>query len=152
MIDLADLRSRPDDYQKAAKNKGIDVSIKDFLKLDEKRRTIVPDVEEMRAKKNEVSKQVPSMKGKEKDKALAEMKKLNEDLKKKEGELALTEEAWKSMQLLLPTIPHESVPVGSDESGNVEVAKWGISQSLTSNRKTMWHSVKRSTSSISRGV
>jgi seryl-tRNA synthetase len=125
VIDLTDLRARPDIYQKAAKDKGIDVSIKDFLKLDEKRKKLLSEVEDMRAKKNEVSKSVPTLKDAEKKKAVSAMKKLNEDLKKQEEELEIVQIKWKAMQLRLPQIPHESVPIGKDDSENIEVFKWG---------------------------
>jgi seryl-tRNA synthetase len=125
MIDLQDLRTRPDEYQKAAKDKGCKVTVKDFLKIDEMRKKLVPEVEEMRAKKNEVSKKVPTMKGAEKEKVVSEMKELNETLKKKEEELKEVAENWKTMQLLMPTIPHKNMPVGKDESENVETIKWG---------------------------
>ncbi|HLD63690.1 MAG TPA: serine--tRNA ligase [Candidatus Peribacteraceae bacterium] len=125
MIDLADLRARPDAYKKAAKNKNLKVDIDAFLKLDEKRRALIPEVEEMRARKNEVSKQVPKLTGKEKAKAITDMKKLNETLKKKADELTALETKWQALQYELPALPLDSVPVGKDESGNVEVKRWG---------------------------
>ena len=125
MIDLTDLRNRPDEYQKSAKDKGIKVSVKDFLKIDESRKKLVPEVEDMRAKKNEASKKIPMMKGDEREKVVSEMKELNETLKKKEEELKNIEENWKSMQLLMPTIPHKKMPIGKDDSENVEYNKWG---------------------------
>jgi seryl-tRNA synthetase len=125
MIDLADLRARPDVYQDAAKKKRINVDVKEFLKLDEKRRDLLKGVEDMRGKKNAVSKDVPKMKGAEKDKAIAEMKKLGEDLKEKEAELAALEVEWMKTQLMLPGIPLPQVPVGKDDTENKEVKKWG---------------------------
>ena len=56
MIDLDALRANPKAYEKAVKDKFLDVSVKDFLKLDEDRKEKLVRVEEMRAKKNEVSK------------------------------------------------------------------------------------------------
>ena len=125
MINLDDLRARPDVYKKALKDKYIDLSVDDFLALDAKRKELIPEVEDIRSKKNEVSKEVPKMKGKEKDKVIADMKKLNETLKSKEDELQKVETQWKQQQLMLPSIPLESVPVGKDESGNKEVRKEG---------------------------
>jgi seryl-tRNA synthetase len=125
MIDLEDLRTRPDVYEKAAKDKGSKVSVKDFLKLDGRRKKLVPQVEKMRAEKNDVNKAMPTLKDEEKKKAVADMKKLNEDLKKKEGDLETIEKDWKLTQLLLPQVPHESVPIGKDDSENVEVSSWG---------------------------
>jgi len=125
MIDLDDLRARPDVYQKAINDKDLKVSVKDFLKLDEKRRKELQRVEEMRSEKNSVSKKIPTMKGKKKETALKEMKKLSEELKKREEELKSVEEDWNKMQLELPSIPLDTVPVGKDEKSNVEVKTWG---------------------------
>jgi seryl-tRNA synthetase len=125
MIDLNDLRARPDAYQDAAKKKRVNVDVKAFLKLDEKRRDILKAVEDMRGKKNAVSKDVPKMKGAEKDKAIAEMKTLGDDLKTKEAELAPLEAEWMAMQLMMPSIPLAEVPVGKDDTENTETRKWG---------------------------
>ncbi len=125
MIDLKDLRTRPDAYAKAAKDKRINVSVEEFLKLDDTRRELIPAVEQMRARKNEVSKLVPSLKGTEKETTIAEMKGLNEELKKKEDELARVEEKWKLLQLQLPSVPLPEVPVGKDDTENVELRTWG---------------------------
>jgi seryl-tRNA synthetase len=125
MIDLTDLRTRPADYQDAATKKGIDISIEGFLKLDELRRELQQYVDDMRAQKNSVSKRIPAMKEGERKEAMGDMKKLSETLKEKEGELKRTEESWQEMQLMLPSIPLPSVPVGKDDTGNVETRKEG---------------------------
>jgi len=125
MINLTTLRTDPKSYKKTAKDKGISVDIDAFLKLDEKRRDLLPKVEEMRSEKNAVSKKVPGMKGKEKEKALSEMKELGNKLKKSEEKLKKIEDEWSAMQLMLPNLPHPDMPIGNDESKNVEVSKWG---------------------------
>ena len=125
MIDLQDLRERPQAFQKAAKDKGIDIDIDAFLKLDEKRRELLPGVEEARAKQNAASKEIPKLKGEEKEKMLSEMKTLSDDLKKAETALKEIETDWKAVQLLLPSIPLDSVPVGKTDEDNVEVRKEG---------------------------
>jgi seryl-tRNA synthetase len=99
--------------------------VKKFLALDERRRELLAAVETMRAKRNAVSKDVPTLKGKEKDAAIADMKKLGEELKAQEEELAAAEQEWMAGQYMLPMIPHASVPVGKDDSENVEACKWG---------------------------
>ncbi|MDD5025998.1 MAG: serine--tRNA ligase [Candidatus Peribacteraceae bacterium] len=125
MIDLDDLRARPEAYEAAAKNKRLKVSVSRFLKLYTLRKKLIEHVEEMRGNNNSVSKRVPDMKGKEKEDALSEMKELGKTLKEREEELARTEDQWKAMQLELPSIPHERVPIGKDETGNKEVKRWG---------------------------
>ncbi len=125
MIDLNDLRERPDVYKDAASKKRITVDVDAFLKLDAQRRDLIKTVEEMRAKKNAVSKAVPAMKGDEKKHAIAEMKELDATLKGREDDLAAVETQWNDLQLLLPAIPLSQVPTGKDESENMETKKWG---------------------------
>ncbi len=125
MIDLADLRVRPDAYQAAATNKGIKLNVQEFIVLDERRRALIPLVEEMRARRNKVSKEVPQMKGEEKEKTIKEMKALGDELKTHEGELTAVEEKWKTMQLLVPNLPLPHVPVGLSEEENVVIRTVG---------------------------
>lgn len=125
MIDLQDLRERPEAYQQAATDKGITLNIDDFLALDQKRRDLLPQVEAMRGKQNEASKQIPQLEGDAKQVLLDEMKTLSAQLKEYEDSLKDMERAWKEQQLLLPSIPLDSVPVGKDDSENVEVRREG---------------------------
>ncbi len=125
MIDLNDLRQRPDAYKKAATKKRIKVDIDAFLKLDAERLVLLKGVQEMREKKNAVSKEVPKMKGDDKTKAIADMKALSEDLKKKEDEMASLDAEWTRLQLLIPSIPLDRVPEGKDDTENVEIRKHG---------------------------
>lgn len=125
MIDLQDVRTRPDAYAKAAKQKNMKVDVHAFLKLDEERKVMLKDVEEMRSKRNAVSKEVPNLKGDEKTKVIAEMKALGDELKTAEEKMAPIEEQWMDMQLRLPGIPLDRVPVGKDDKENVEIRKVG---------------------------
>jgi seryl-tRNA synthetase len=120
MIDLQDLRDRPDAYQEAADRKRIKINIAHVIGVDSKRRELTKQVEDMRAEKNLQSKKVPELKGGEKAAVLATMKELSAELKTKEEELAAIEKDWQRHLLDLPAIPHPSVPVGADESENVE--------------------------------
>lgn len=125
MIDLNDLRSRPDAYQAAADNKSIKLDVNAFLKLDDNRRKLLQEVETMRGEKNRVSKEVPRMEGDEKKKAIADMKALGETLKQKEQELAAAETEWSAVLAKLPNLPLAHVPVGHSEKDNVEIRTWG---------------------------
>ena len=125
MIDLNDLRARPEAYEEAAAKKRAKFKIADFLKLDTERREIVKLVEEMRGKKNTTSKQMPSLKGKEKEEALKDMKELSDRMKSEEERLKDIDERWQAMQLRIPGIPLPQVPVGKDDSENVEIRKVG---------------------------
>jgi seryl-tRNA synthetase len=125
MIDLDDFRRRPDAYKEAAKNKGLTVSVHDFLKLDERRRELQQSFDDIRSRQNLASKQIPGLKGKEREAALREMKTLSAEVKEHEDALRSVEEEWQAMHLELPAIPLPRVPVGKDARNNVEVKRWG---------------------------
>lgn len=125
MIDIQDLRARPDAYIAAAKNKAVKVDVPAFVKLDTERRELLARVETMRGEKNTVSKAVPQMQGDEKAKAIADMKVLGEKLKADEEKLTTVEAEWSSTLLKIPNLPLPDVPVGHSEEENVEIKKVG---------------------------
>ncbi len=125
MIDLQDLRARPDAYQIAANQKNIKLSVDAFISLDDKRRLLVTEVEDMRATKNAASKKIPQMQGDEKAVLIAEMKVVGDTLKTKEEELSGIEKEWNNLLLRMPGIPLPQVPVGKDDSENVAIRTWG---------------------------
>lgn len=125
MIDLHDLRERPDEYQRTCENKGIKFDVSAFLKLDSEYRKVRAEFESMRASQNAVSKEIPKLSGAEKESKLAEMKGLAEKLKEASNALKELEERWQKQQLLLPGIPLAQVPVGKDDTQNVFNRAWG---------------------------
>jgi seryl-tRNA synthetase len=125
MIDLHDLRARPDDYQYACQIKGIRFDVREFLALDSEYRKVRSDVESRRAEQNAVSKEIPKLQGAEKEQKLAQMKQLAEQLKELNLSLKEIEERWSKAQLRIPSIPLASVPVGKDDSENRPVRSWG---------------------------
>jgi seryl-tRNA synthetase len=125
MIDLDDLRKRPDAYQTAAKNKNITIDVKELLKRDEKRRKMQKELDEKRSTQNAASKKIPTLKGDEKTAALAEMKALSAKVKEGEEQLTVLETELKTMQYMLPSIPLDRVPVGKSDKDNVESKRAG---------------------------
>lgn len=125
MIDLQDLRTRPDAYADAAQKKRIKIDMPAFLKLDEERRTLITQIDELRATKNTVSKDIPQMQGEDKAKAIAAMKEVGDRMKAAEEKLVSVEKEWTAIYLLMPGIPLPQVPVGKDDTENVEKRTWG---------------------------
>ena len=125
MIDLELVRKDPAFYQTVCKNKNIKLDVKAFLTLDESRRAMMSKVQTMQAERNSVSKKVPTLKGAEKETVIKEMKEPSETLKAAEAELAGVDKEWMAMQLQLPSAPLAAVPVGKDDSENVEKRTWG---------------------------
>lgn len=131
MIDLHDLRARPDEYQQACDRKGIRFDVKEFLTLDAEYRRVRSEVESKRAEQNSVSKEIPKLQGEAKEQKLAQMKMLAEYLKNANSLLKGLEERWEREQLRIPSIPLPQVPVGKDDSENRFVRAWGEVRSPT---------------------
>ena len=125
MIDLNDLRKRPEEYQKACDLKRISFDVAGFLALDAKRRETVSQVEQLRAKQNALSKEVPKLQGEEKEQRLAELKEISGSLREASKIVADVEEEWKRQQLFIPSIPRAGTHVGKDDTENLELYRWG---------------------------
>ena len=128
MLDPKLLREDPEKIKKALKNRGYDALLVDkFAKVDEIWRKATFDIDKLKAERNARSQDIPKLKAAKKDTAglMAEMKKVSDEIAKKEGKLKDIEKELNSASYYIPNIPHESVPVGKDSSGNVEIRKWG---------------------------
>jgi seryl-tRNA synthetase len=129
MIDIRLIRENPEIVRQALKNRNDDAPLEKVLSLDEEYRALLQQAESLRAKRNEVSKQISKMK--EKPQALiAEMRQVGEQIDALEGETA---KKWSEMEeylLRLPNIPNPAVPVGKDASGNIVVRSWGEQKSF----------------------
>src|SRR3989454_4033472 len=139
MIDLKDLRENPERYRTAAKQKRIDVDIDRLLALESQRREFDAKRQQITAEKNAIGKQIGQLAGKLKsapaDQKAAlqeEMKKLQArptELKAAEQELdarvSTLEPEIQEILLRVPQPPDPDVPVGKDDTENVEIRKWG---------------------------
>ncbi|MBT4124711.1 MAG: serine--tRNA ligase [Candidatus Pacebacteria bacterium] len=122
MLDINYIRENPDQVKKACEDKQLDSSVVDsLLAIDEKRRSLIAQVQELReaANKNvtEVKKQVASD-GKPAQESITIGKQLKAQLKELEPELKLVEKEFLNDSLQIPNVPAADVPVGSDESEN----------------------------------
>jgi seryl-tRNA synthetase len=139
MIDLKDLRENPDRYKRAAKLKRIDVDIDRLLELDASRHGLDTQRQRITAEKNAIGKQIGQLAGKLKKASPAEQATLQEEMKQLQArptELKAQEQGFDAqlaeldpqiMELLLRCAqpPDDEVPVGKDDTENVEVSKWG---------------------------
>lgn len=111
------------------KNPQAFLNVDAFKALEAERKTIQMRTEEMQAKRNSVSKQIGMLKGKgqhaEADAAMAEVGTLKAELEASATRLDAIQAEMEKMLLAVPNLPHESVPVGADESGNVVARTWG---------------------------
>jgi seryl-tRNA synthetase len=98
-----------------------------FQRLEAERKTIQTRTEELQARRNQLSKQIGQLKakGENADAAMAEVAQAKVELDQSAARLEQIQPEMQALLLAVPNLPHESVPVGADESGNVEVRKWG---------------------------
>ena len=134
MLALQFIREHPDVVRKAAADKGIlDAPIDRIIELDEKRRRLIQEVENRQAEQNALNKSIAAAVSGSKAAAVsppsAEIRQRAGELKREihqyEEELGKIERELNLLLLEVPNLYHESVPVGADETGNLELRKWG---------------------------
>jgi len=127
MLDLRFVRTNPDVVRQALINKGVSVDLDRILALDVERRQILTEVEQLKARRNQVSKQIGVLKqqGQDTSAIIAEMGEIGDRIKELDDRGRQVEEELQDLLYQLPNIPAPDVPVGEDESGNVEVKRWG---------------------------
>lgn len=128
MLDARFVKENPDKVMKALEQRGYDPSvIDDFLKIEEDRRSLLLEVERYRQGRNELSEKISRLKKEGSDVTLEtqEARNVSEAIKTKEERLRELDEKTKDFLLNIPNIPHESVPVGKDETDNIEIRRWG---------------------------
>ncbi|HEY8363293.1 MAG TPA: serine--tRNA ligase [Tissierellaceae bacterium] len=140
MLDIKRIRSNPEEIKRALKKRHGDYPIDKVLELDEKRRGLLKEVEEMKARQNQVSKEIPKLKkeGKDTEPILAEMKALSDKIKELDSEVKIVEEELRNILLQIPNTPHESVVEGKDDSENVEIRKFGEPRKFGFEPKPHW--------------
>lgn len=117
MLDIKLVREETNKVKKGVADKQYDPSIVDkVLAADEKRRTLIGQIEEIRARRNKAAE----------EKNIEEGKKIKLELAALEPKLAKAEEEFKQILVQVPNIPSEKAPVGKGEKENVEVKKWGM--------------------------
>ena len=126
MIDLAYIREHPDVVRQAVVDLNATAPIDEILELDEQRRATLSEIESLRARRNSVSKEIPTLKDKgEKQRLIDEMRGVGDRIKELEAALQPVQERLDMALLEVPNLPDPSVPVGPDESHNVVVRTVG---------------------------
>ena len=127
MLDLKFVRSNPEVVREALKKRGFDFDLDGFIRLDQEYRSLLHQTEELRSRRNSLSTQIGRAKkdGEDAGPLLEEMKEINSQLKEAEDRLSILKGEMEAYVLSIPNIPHESVPVGKDDTENVVVKRWG---------------------------
>ncbi|MES2013143.1 MAG: serine--tRNA ligase [Pseudomonadota bacterium] len=128
MLDIQALRNNLDSVVDQLKKRGFEFDSAKFTALETERKTVQTRTQELQAKRNNTSKQIGVAKSKGEDVSaiMAEVAGLGEQLKADEARLLELQTELQNLLLIVPNLPHESVPQGKSEVDNVEVRKVGI--------------------------
>ena len=127
MLDIQLLRTQLDHVAARLATRGLQLDTLAFQALEDERKQLQTRTQELQARRNALSKQIGMLKGKGEDASgvMAEVAQLGDELKACEQALPTLLERMNAFLATLPNLPQEDVPVGADESGNVEVRRWG---------------------------
>lgn len=110
------------------------------MDTDEKRREVIQKVESMKAEQNKLSKQVPQIKknGEDTTELFKNLKKLSDDIKSMDDDLKDIDEEIREYLMEIPNTPNKDVPVGLDDTENLEMRKWGEPRKFDFDIKAHW--------------
>lgn len=142
-MDIRLFRENPEYVKNALKNRNYDTSIVDeIVSLDAKVRQMTNEANQLRAQRNNISKRVAQAKARGDEQEAAQLteegKKINERIEFVEKDLDEVREKLNRLMLYVPNIPHDSVPVGPDETHDIEVKRWGEPRKFDFSPKAHW--------------
>lgn len=140
MLDLKVIRGETERVKAAMARRKENVDIDAVIALDDKRRSLLFEAEGLKAKQNEVTKQIPVMKkeGKDTTSLLEEMKALSAKIKELDVKTREVEAELNKMMLTIPNIPEDDVPDGDSDADNVEIRKFGEPRNFGFAPKAHW--------------
>lgn len=140
MLDLRFIRANPDIVRKAIADKREKAELDRLLELDEDARAIIVESDELKRQRNVESERIATLKkaGEDASEPIARMREVAASIKEYDEKLAAMREEIEALALMIPNIPHGSVPVGADEDENVPVREWGEPHSLSDNPVPHW--------------
>ncbi len=130
MIDIKLVRENPDIIRENLKKRGDAEKQKMFeelIEMDKKWRNLTTDVQKLKTERNRISEEIIKLKkqGKDAEEEIRRSSELANEIKESEKKLDLYKEKIRFILMRLPNILHESVPIGKDDSENVEIKRWG---------------------------
>lgn len=141
MLDIKVIRENPDWAKQKLATRGIKgQEIDELISIDEKRRAALSESEELKAKRNKVSKQIAQAKRNKEDAgaAIAEMRAVGNRIKDLDAQVAELTDKQRYILLRLPNFPADSDPIGPDDSYNEEVRKWHEPTKFSFEPKAHW--------------
>lgn len=140
MLDHKLIRENPKAFLDGFKKRGEDFPLKEMEALDEERRELLYEVEQLKHKRNTESKKIGLLKreGKDTSTLIDEMQVISSTIAALDEEVKDLDKKLKSILLRLPNLPHEDVPYGHEEEDNIEVRRWGTIEDFSFEPKPHW--------------
>ncbi|CAD2071683.1 serine--tRNA ligase [Jeotgalicoccus meleagridis] len=141
MLDIKLLRKDTDTVKNKVKLRGMDpAEIDEILQLDEERRSLIKETEELKSRRNKVSEEIAQKKRNKEnaDDVIAEMRQVGDDIKKIDDRLNTVEADFHDKMSRIPNLIHDDVPEGKDDSENVEIRRTGQPREFDFKAKAHW--------------
>ena len=140
MLDIKFIREHTEEVRQNLKNRHAQVDLDALLEADARRRELLGQVEAMKNRRNDVTKEISVLKRNKEnaDEKIAAMKELGDEIAVLDGKVKEAEEQMLAVQLMIPNMCHPSVPVGNDDSDSPEVRKWGDVTTFDFEAKNHW--------------
>jgi len=140
MLDLRFVRENIATLKEKLALRGDALDLDPFIKVEQERRELIQKVEVLRSKRNQVSDEISRIKqeGGTAEDLVAQMREVSQAIKELETALKEQEEKLQAFLLLIPNIPHVSVPVGANEQDNKEIRRWGAPPAFSFEPKPHW--------------
>jgi len=140
MLDIRRIRQNPQELVEALQKRNSTVDLTEFLEKEETRRKLLAETEALKARRNEESKRIAQIKrqGGDAQPIMDEMRALGDKVNEIDAQVKEIEEYINQFLLRLPNYPHETTPVGKDDTENVEQRRWGEPRQFGWEPKAHW--------------
>ena len=142
MLDIRVIRENPERVKAAMKtrNKDMDALVDEVLAIDAERREITSKTDALKAEQNNASREIPRIKkeGGDISAIMARMNEIKEIIKGNDAQIAALEDKQQKIMYEFPNIPNGDIPVGKDDSDNVEIRRWSEPTKFDFEPKAHW--------------
>lgn len=141
MLDIKRIRNNLEEIKAAMARRGEqEFNLDDVVALDDDRRRLLQQVEQMKNEQNTVTKQIPNLKkeGKDVSEVMAKMKELSNEIKELDTKVKEVEDKLYYALIRIPNVPHPDVPQGDTDDDNVEIRQWGKPREFDFETKAHW--------------
>ena len=129
MLDIQVIREHPERVKNALQRRGESIDLDKIIDFDERRKVVIQERDELRGRRNSVSKKIGALKTKPQE-LISEMRDIGDRIKTLEAETRNIEDDLSKILLLLPNIPTAETPDGNDENDNVVIRTSEITRSF----------------------